>query len=125
MDELFQQSDVISLHCPLTAETEGLVNARRLELMKPSALLVNTSRGPLIVEKDLAAVLNEGRIGGAVLDVLSTEPPQPDNPLLSAKHCLVTPHHAWATHAARGRLLHTVVENVRAYVAGAPQNLVA
>ena len=125
MDELFQQSDVISLHCPLTAETEGLVNARRLELMKPSALLVNTSRGPLIVEKDLAAVLNEGRIGGAVLDVLSTEPPQPDNPLLSAKHCLVTPHHAWATHATRGRLLHTVVENVRAYVAGAPQNLVA
>ena len=101
------------------------MNARRLELMKPSALLVNTSRGPLIVEKDLAAVLNEGRIGGAVLDVLSTEPPQPDNPLLSAKHCLVTPHHAWATHAARGRLLHTVVENVRAYVAGAPQNLVA
>jgi glycerate dehydrogenase len=125
LDELFQRSDVISLHCPLTSETEGLVNARRLELMKPHALLVNTSRGPLVVEEDLAAVLNAGRIGGAALDVLSTEPPRPDNPLLNAKNCLVTPHHAWATHAARGRLLNTVVENVRAFLRGAPQNSVS
>ena len=92
--------------------------------MKPSALLVNTSRGPLIVEDDLAAALNAGRIGGAALDVLSSEPPQPDNPLLSAKNCFVTPHIAWATQAARTRLLGTVVENIREFAAGDPQNVV-
>jgi len=124
IDELFQRSDVVSLHCPQTPETEGLVNAQRIELMKPSALLVNTSRGPLVVEEDLAAALNAGRIGGAALDVLSSEPPSPDNPLLSAKNCLVTPHIAWATQAARTRLLGTVVENVRAFAAGNPQNVV-
>lgn len=124
VDELFQRSDVVSLHCPQTPETEGLVNAQRIELMKPHALLVNTSRGPLVVEDDLAAALNAGRIGGAALDVLSSEPPQPDNPLLSAKNCLVTPHIAWATQAARSRLLGTVVENIRAFAAGSPQNVV-
>jgi glycerate dehydrogenase len=125
IDELFQRSDVVSLHCPQTPETEGLVNAQRIELMKPSALLVNTSRGPLVVEDDLAAALNAGRIGGAALDVLSSEPPSPDNPLLSAKNCFVTPHIAWATQAARTRLLGTVVENIRAFAAGNPQNVVS
>ena len=125
IDELFQRSDVVSLHCPQTPETEGLVNAQRIELMKPSALLVNTSRGPLVVEEDIAAALNAGRIGGAALDVLSSEPPSPDNPLLSAKNCFVTPHIAWATQAARTRLLGTVVENIRAFAAGNPQNVVS
>ncbi|MCC6414318.1 MAG: D-2-hydroxyacid dehydrogenase, partial [Opitutaceae bacterium] len=109
LDELFRRADVVSLHCPLTPETQGLVNARRLALMKPDALLVNTSRGPLIVEAELAAALNAGRIGGAALDVLSVEPPPPDNPLLTVKNCLITPHIAWATRAARARLLATVV----------------
>lgn len=125
LDDLFVRSDIISLHCPLTPETQGLVNARCIALMKSNALLVNTSRGPLVVESDLAAALNAGRIGGAALDVLSTEPPGQNNPLLTAKNCLVTPHHAWATHAARTRLLNTVVENVRAFVAGVPQNVVS
>jgi len=124
IDELFQRSDVVSLHCPQTPETEGLVNTQRIELMKPSALLVNTSRGPLVVEADLAAALNAGRIGGAALDVLSSEPPQRDNPLLSAKNCFVTPHIAWATQAARTRLLNTAIENIRAFAAGSPQNVV-
>lgn len=125
IDELFQRSDVVSLHCPLTPETEGLVNAQRIDLMKPHALLVNTGRGPLVAEADLAAALNADRIGGAALDVLSAEPPQPNNPLLTAKNCLVTPHIAWATQAARTRLLNTVVENIRAFEAGDPQNVVS
>jgi len=125
IDVLFQRSDVVSLHCPQTPETEGLVNAQRIDLMKPSALLVNTSRGPLVVEDDLAVALNAGRIAGAALDVVSSEPPQPDNPLLSAKNCIVTPHIAWATQAARTRLLRTVVENIGAFVAGNPQNVVS
>ena len=124
IDELFQRSDVVSLHCPQTPETEGMVNAQRIELMKPHALLVNTSRGPLVVEDDLAAALNARRIGGAALDVLSSEPPQPDNPLLNAKNCFVTPHIAWATQAARARLLGTVVENIREFAAGDPQIVV-
>jgi len=124
LDELFQRADVISLHCPLTPETQGLVNAQRLALMKPTALLVNTGRGPLIVDADLAAALNDGRIAGAALDVLSAEPPPANNPLLTAKNCLITPHIAWATKAARQRLLGTVVENIRAFAAGQPQNVV-
>ncbi|MCP5529280.1 MAG: D-2-hydroxyacid dehydrogenase [Opitutaceae bacterium] len=124
LDELFQRADVVSLHCPLTPETQGLVNAKRLALMKRDALLVNTGRGPLIVEADLAAALNAGRIGGAALDVLSSEPPPADNPLLTAKNCLITPHIAWATKAARARLLGTVVDNIRAFAAGKPRNVV-
>lgn len=124
LGELFQRADVISLHCPLTPETQSLVNAQRLAMMKRDALLVNTGRGPLIVEADLAAALNVGQIGGAALDVLSSEPPAADNPLLTAKNCLITPHIAWATKAARTRLLGTVVENVRAFAAGKPQNVV-
>ena len=124
MEELFRQSDVVSLHCPLTPATHKLVNADRLALMKPSAFLINTSRGPLVDEAALAEALNAGRIAGAGLDVLSTEPPPADNPLLRAKNCCMTPHIAWATRAARQRLLDIAVANVRAFLAGTPQNVV-
>ena len=124
LDELFRASDAISLHCPLTPQTERLVNAERLALMKATAFLINTSRGPLIDEAALAAALNSGRIAGAGLDVLAVEPPSPDNPLLHAKNCYVTPHIAWATKAARQRLLDIAVENVRAFLDGDPQNVV-
>lgn len=121
---LFHQSDVISLHCPLTPDTEQLINRRHLALMKRTALLINTSRGGLVDEQALAEALNSGQIAGAGLDVLVVEPPAPDNPLLAAKNCFVTPHIAWATKAARQRLLGIVVENIRAYLAGRPQNVV-
>ncbi len=121
---LFSQSDVISLHCPLTPETRQLVNAERLSLMKRSAFLINTSRGPLVHERALAAALNAEQIAGAGLDVLSVEPPPADHPLLTAKHCYVTPHIAWATRSARQRLLDVVVANIRAFLAGRPQNVV-
>ena len=124
LDFLFSQSDVVSLHCPLTPETKHLVNAQRLALMKPTAFLLNTSRGPLIDEAALAEALNAGRIAAAALDVLSAEPPAADNPLLTAKNCLITPHNAWAMRAARARLMKTTVENVRAFLAGKPQNVV-
>jgi glycerate dehydrogenase len=125
IDEVFRQSDVLTLHCPLTPETRGLVNAARLESMKPTAFLINTARGPLIDEAALARALNAGRIAGAGLDVLSTEPPAADNPLLTARNCIVTPHLAWATRAARTRLMAVTVENVRAFLKGAPQNVVS
>jgi glycerate dehydrogenase len=124
VEELFSSSDVISLHVPLTPETRHLVNAERLALVKPTAFLLNTSRGPLVDEEALAAALNEGRLAGAGLDVLSTEPPRVGNPLLRAANCLITPHNAWASRAARRRLLGTVVGNVRAYLQGRPQNVV-
>jgi glycerate dehydrogenase len=124
LDSIFSRSDVVSLHCPLTAETKELVNARRLALMKPSAILINTSRGALIREADLANALNGGRIAGAALDVLSIEPPPAGNPLLSAKNCLVTPHQAWGTRAARQRLLDMAVENLANFQQGRPQNVV-
>lgn len=124
LDELFAQSDVVSLHCPLTAETTGLVNARRLGLMKPTAFLVNTARGGLVVEDDLAAALNAGRIAGVGLDVLSTEPPPATNPLLQASRCLITPHVAWATRNARARLVAVAAANLQAFVDGSPKNVV-
>lgn len=123
-DDLFARADVISLHCPLTPETKGLVNAERLSQMKPSAFLINTGRGPLIDEAALADALNRGQIAGAGLDVLGKEPPAADNPLFTAKNCFITPHIAWATKASRERLLATSVANVRAFLAGAPQNLI-
>jgi len=125
LDELFALSDVISLHCPLTAETSGLVDARRLGLMKPTAFLVNTARGGLVVEADLAAALDAGRIAGAGLDVLSSEPPPADNPLLRARNCLITPHVAWATRDARRRLIEVAAGNLRAFAAGAACNVVS
>lgn len=124
LEKLFARSDVVSIHCPLTPETENLVNLSRLGLMKKSAFLINTSRGPIVDEAALAESLNEGRVAGAALDVLSTEPPGEDNSLLSAKNCIITPHIAWATQAARGRLMDTVVENLRAFMDGRVRNVV-
>lgn len=124
LDDLFRQSDVISLHCPLTDDTFQLVDARRLALIKPGAYLINTGRGALIDESALAAALDEERIAGAGLDVLSSEPPTADNPLLTAKNCYITPHLAWATRAARERLMGIAVANVRAFLAGRPENVV-
>jgi glycerate dehydrogenase len=124
LDTLFRQSDVISLHAPLTPETKGMVNAARLAQMKKSAFLINTSRGPLVDEQALAEALNSERIAGAGLDVLAVEPPTTDNPLLTAKNCFITPHISWATQSARARLLNTVVENIRAFLAGRLENVV-
>ena len=124
LETLFRESDVVSLHCPLTPEAKNLVNAQRLATMKSTAFLLNTSRGPLVDERALAEALNEGKIAGAGLDVLSVEPPPADHPLLRAKNCIITPHIAWATGAARARLMHIAVENVRAFLAGQPQNVV-
>ncbi len=124
LDEIFLTSDVISLHLPLTPETRELVNAARLARMKPSAILINTARGLLVNEQDLADALNSGRIAGAGLDVLTTEPPVDGSPLLAARNCIVTPHNAWATKEARARLLTTVLENVRAFLDGRPRNIV-
>lgn len=124
METLFRESDVISLHCPLTPATNQIVNSEKLSWMKSSAFLINTSRGPLIDESALADALNNGKITGAGLDVLSSEPPPPDNPLLSAKNCYITPHFAWATKAARMRLLQTVIDNIRAFLQNSPINVV-
>jgi glycerate dehydrogenase len=124
LDDLFQRADVISLNCPLTAETAGLVNDRRLRLVKPGAFLLNASRGGLIVEADLAEALSEGRLAGAAVDVVSREPIRPDNPLLGARNCLITPHIAWATQEARQRLLATTIANVVNFLNGRPTNVV-
>jgi glycerate dehydrogenase len=124
VDDVFRRADVVSLHCPLTPQTATLVNAERLALMKRSAFLINTSRGPLVDEQALAEALNGSRIAGAGLDVLAVEPPVQGNPLLRAKNCFVTPHIAWATRAARERLLRVAVENVAAFLGGKPQNVV-
>ena len=125
LDELFVISDVVSLHCPLTPETNELVNIERLKTMKPSAILINTGRGPLVNEQDLAHALNTGIIAGAGVDVLSTEPPKPDNPLLTAKNCFITPHVAWATLEARIRLMHIAVVNLKSFIDGKVINNVA
>lgn len=123
-ETVFRDSDALSLHCPLTAETARLVNASSLGMMKPTAYLINTARGGLIDEQSLADALNNGRIAGAGLDVLSAEPPRADNPLLSAKNCLITPHVAWAARSARMRLLRMAAENLRAWMEGKPRNVV-
>ena len=124
-EEVFRQSDIVTLHCPLTKETDRLINDRTLSWMKPDALLINTSRGAVVDENALACALNEGRLRGAGLDVLSVEPPAPDNPLLTAKNCVITPHIAWAAKDARKRLISIVADNVRGYVANQIQNNVA
>jgi glycerate dehydrogenase len=123
-DELLKESDFISLHCPLTAETNKFINHERISQMKSSAFIINTSRGALIDEHALADALNQGRIAGAGLDVLSKEPPIPENPLLSAKNCFITPHIAWATLEARERLLNLAVSNIVAFLDGTPVNTV-
>lgn len=122
--ELLQQSDVVSIHCPLFPETKGLINKESLKLMKSSAFLLNTSRGPIIVDADLADALNNGVIAGAAIDVLSTEPPPAGNPLFTAKNCIITPHIAWATKEARERLMQITIHNLTAYFEGKPINVV-
>ncbi len=122
--ELFAAADVVTLHCPLTADNRGFVDRRLLGSMKRSAFLINTARGALVNEADLAAALDEGVIAGAALDVVSREPIESDNPLLRARNCLITPHLAWASLAARQRLMTTVAGNIRAFLAGSPVNVV-
>ena len=123
-DGIFARADVVTLHCPLTPETGGLVNHHRLSLMKPGALLVNTARGPLVVEEDLRDALNAGRIAGAACDVVSAEPIRADNPLLGATNLTLTPHIAWAASEARRRLMDITVGNVAAFLSGNPVNVV-
>jgi glycerate dehydrogenase len=124
LETLLADSDIISLNCPLTADNKGMINAGTISLMKPGAIIINTARGPLINERDLADALNKGRIRGAGLDVLSVEPPPADNPLLKAKNTVITPHIAWATVEARSRLMDILVSNVAAFIRGEEQNIV-
>lgn len=124
VDEVFVRSDFLSLNCPLTAETEKVVNAERLRKMKSSAVVINTGRGPLVDEQALADVLNKGMIAGAGLDVLSTEPPSADNPLLGVKNCVITPHIAWSSVEARSRLISIAADNLSSFLAKIPKNTV-
>ncbi len=124
MAELFAAADVVTLHCPLTADNRGFVNRELLGRMRPHAVLINASRGPLVNEADLAAALNAGILAAAAVDVVAVEPVHPDNPLLSARNLVITPHLAWATLEARRRLMRTTTDNVRAFLAGTPQNVV-
>ena len=124
LDQVFSESDAVSLHCPLTDDTRGMVDARRLALMKPTAMLINTSRGPLIVEEDLAHALRNGVIAAAAVDVLCQEPPAPDNPLLALDNCYFTPHIGWTSAEARQRLMDVVVDNVKSFMEGHPINVV-
>ena len=124
LEEVFSRSDVLTLHCPLNDSTKGIVNKDTLRLMKSSAFLINTARGGVIVEQDVADALNTRVIAGAGIDVLSTEPPKEDNPMLTAKNCLITPHIGWATYEARKRLMDIAVSNVKAFALGKPENKV-
>jgi glycerate dehydrogenase len=124
IEELLEQSDVVSIHCPLFPETLGLINKDSLRKMKRTAFLLNTSRGPIIVDQELADALNNGIIAGAGIDVLSVEPPAKDNPLFRAKNCIITPHIAWATKEARSRLMDIAINNLFAFIAGKPVNVV-
>ena len=124
METVFRKADVVTLHCPLTADNAGMVNRDLLSRMKPHAILINTARGPLVNEADLAAALNDGCIAGAACDVVSSEPIAPDNPLLKARNIVLTPHIAWATLEARRRLMQTTADNIAAFKAGNPINVV-
>ncbi len=123
-DYLLQNSDVIALHCPLFPETKGLINQDTIRKMKDGVILINNSRGPLIVEKDLADALNSGKVAAAGLDVVSTEPIRGDNPLLTAKNCIITPHISWASKESRQRILDCTAANIQAFLSGEPQNVV-
>ena len=124
LDELLAQSDIISLHCPLTPQTEHLIRRDSIAKMKDGVLIINTSRGPLVHESDLAEALNAGKVGGAAVDVVSHEPIKAKNPLLTARNCLITPHIAWAPLESRSRLMNIAVENLQAFLAGTPNNVV-
>ncbi len=124
LDALLAKSDVIALHCPLFPETQGIVNKDTIAKMKDGVIILNNSRGPLIVEQDLADALNSGKVYGAGLDVVSTEPIKGDNPLLGAKNCIITPHISWAPKESRQRIMDCAVDNLKAYVAGSPVNQV-
>nr|WP_319396725.1 D-2-hydroxyacid dehydrogenase [uncultured Desulfobacter sp.] len=124
LENLIKSSDIISLHCPLTPQTKGMINKESLAQMKKTSYLINTSRGPLVVENDLADALNKGIIAGAAMDVLDVEPPDKSCPLLTADNCYITPHIAWATLASRERLMSIAIENIKSYLAGTPKNVV-
>lgn len=124
LDDLLKSSDVISLHCPLTDATQGLINKSSITKMKKGVMIVNTSRGGLIVENDLKEALNSEKVAGAAVDVVSTEPIKADNPLLQAKNCIITPHIAWAPKESRNRMMKTTVENLKAFLEGKPENVV-
>ncbi|MBF8149727.1 D-2-hydroxyacid dehydrogenase [Winogradskyella sp. F6397] len=124
LDELLKSSDIISLHCPQTNDTTGIINTANIDKMKDGVMLINTSRGGLIIEDDLKDALNSGKISGAAVDVVSTEPIEADNPLLKAKNCIITPHIAWAPKASRQRMMQTSVENLKSYLEGNPMNVV-
>jgi len=124
LDTLFQKSDVISLHCPLFPSNKGIINKVNIAKMKDGVIIINTARGPLIVEQDLADALNSGKVAGAAVDVVSTEPIKGDNPLLKAKNCIITPHMAWAAKEARQRIMDMTVDNLKAYQAGKPIHVV-
>ena len=121
-EQLFSEADVVSLHCPLTDETRHLVNRERLALMKPTAILINTGRGPLLDEQAVADALTEGRLYAVGVDVLTEEPPRKGSPLITAPRCYITPHIAWASAAARRRLVSIATSNVAAFLSGEPQN---
>ena len=123
LDTLLEKSDIVSLHCPLNDETTGIINAENLKKMKSTAWLINTARGPSVVDKDLADALNNGVIAGAGLDVCTKEPPEEDNPLLTAKNCIMTPHIAWAARETRERLISLAADNLGSYLSGNPVNI--
>lgn len=124
LDELLSQSDVVTLHCPLTEATQGMINRESIDKMKPGAILINTGRGPLVVEEDLAEALNSGRLYAAGLDVASKEPMPADSPLIGAKNCFITPHIAWAPQETRQRLLDIAADNLKGFLNGRPVNVV-